>query len=271
MEHNPLQVCVAGATGHVGQALVRAIAGSEDLVLVGAVSRRSQGQRLGLLLNDARLDLVVSGTVAEALATPTDVLIDYTRADAVKQHVLTALGLGVRVVVGTSGLTDEDYREIHAAALAKGVGVFAAGNFAITAVLLQRFAVMAARYVPHWEIVDYGRAEKVDAPSGTARELAHRLASVGPPRLGHPVETTVGVKEARGGTVAGSQVHSLRLPGYLSGAEVVFGLPGERLSLRHDSTDSALPYVAGTLLAVRRVCSLRGLVRGLDEVLDLGS
>jgi 4-hydroxy-tetrahydrodipicolinate reductase len=270
MEHTPLKVCVAGATGHVGQALVRAIVGSNDLALVGAVARRSRGQRLGPLLHEDRLDLVVSGTVAEALATPTDVLIDYTRADAVKDHVLTALRLGVHVVIGTSGLTDEDYSEIHAAALAAGPGVFAAGNFAVTAVLLQHFATLAARYVPQWEIIDYGRAEKIDAPSGTARELAHRLASVGPPQVGHPIEATVGVPAARGGTVAGSQVHSLRLPGYVSGAEIIFGLPGERLSLRHDSTDSALPYVAGTLLAVRKVSTLRGLVRGLDELLGLG-
>ena len=268
MEHSPLKVCVAGATGHVGQALVRAVAGSRDLVLVGAVSRRSQGRRLGTLLNDARLDLTVSGTVAEALTMPTDVLIDYTRADAVKQHVLTALGLGVHVVIGTSGLTEEDYQESHAAALARGLGVFAAGNFAITAVLLQRFAA-AARHVPHWEIIDYGRAEKIDAPSGTSRELAHRLAGVAQPQVAHPVEATVGVKEARGGTVDGSRVHSVRLPGY-SGIEILFGLPGERLSLRHDSTDSALPYVAGTLLAVRQVHALRGLVRGLDQLLDLG-
>ena len=269
MEHSPLKVCVAGATGHVGQALVRAITGSQDLALVGAVSRRSQGQRLGAAANGARLDLTVSGTVAEALSAPTDVLIDYTRADAVKQHVLTALGLGVHVVIGTSGLTEEDYQEIHAAALANGLGVFAAGNFAITAVLLQRFAAIAARHVPHWEIIDYGRAEKIDAPSGTARELAHRLAGVAQPRVGHPVEATVGVKEARGGTVAGSRVHSVRLPGY-SGIEILFGLPGERLSLRHDATDSAAPYVAGTLLAVRQVRALRGLVRGLDQLLDLG-
>jgi 4-hydroxy-tetrahydrodipicolinate reductase len=270
MEHSPLKVCVAGATGHVGQALVRAVVGSNDLLLVGAVSRRARSQRLGAVLNDARLDVTVSGTVAEALATPTDVLIDYTRADAVKEHVLTALGRGVHVVIGTSGLTDEDYDEIHAAALAKGLGVLAAGNFAITAVLLQRFAMVAARYVPQWEIIDYGRAEKLDAPSGTARELAHRLASVAHPQVGFPIEATVGVPAARGGTVAGSQVHSVRLPGYLSGAEVIFGLPGERLSLRHDATDSALPYVAGTLLAVRKVRALRGLVRGLDALLDWG-
>jgi 4-hydroxy-tetrahydrodipicolinate reductase len=261
---------VAGATGRVGQALVRAIADAKDVLLVGAVARQSQGQRLSHLLNDARLDVQIHGTVTEALASPTDVLVDYTRADVVKHHVLTALEKGVHVVIGTSGLTEEDYRDIHAAALAKQVGVFAAGNFALTAVLLQHFAVIAAKYVPQWEIIDYGYAGKIDAPSGTARELAHRLAGVGRPNTEHPIEATVGIKETRGGAVQGSQVHSIRLPGYLGGAEIVFGLPGERLSLRYDSVDPAAPYVAGTLLAVRRVGSLRGLVRGLDHLLNLG-
>jgi 4-hydroxy-tetrahydrodipicolinate reductase len=267
--NSPLRVCVAGATGRVGQALVREIAGAADLVLVGAVARRAAGQWLGTVLNDARLDPTVTATVAEALAVPTDVLVDYTKADAVKGHVLTALGKGVHVVIGTSGLTTEDYREIHDAALAAGLGVFAAGNFALTAALLQRLAVLIARHVPNWEILDYSRADKIDAPSGTVRELAHRLAQVAQPAPGLPVEKVVGVKEARGGTVDGSRVHSVRLPGYSSAAEIVFGLPGERLTLRHDAIDSAAPYVAGTLLAVRRVTALRGLVRGLDQLLDL--
>jgi 4-hydroxy-tetrahydrodipicolinate reductase len=270
MNKAPLRVCVAGATGRVGQALVHAIAGSADLVLVGAVSRRAAGQWLGTVLNDARLDPTVRGTVAEALAVPTDVLVDYTKADVVKDHVLTALGKGVHVVVGTSGLTTEDYREIHDAALAAGLGVFAAGNFALTAALLQHLAALVARHVPNWEIIEYSRADKIDAPSGTARELAHRLAEVARPEAGLPVDKVVGVKEARGGTVEGSRVHSVRLPGYASAAEIIFGLPGERLSIRHDAIDSAAPYVAGTLLAVRRVTALRGLVRGLDQLIDLG-
>jgi 4-hydroxy-tetrahydrodipicolinate reductase len=263
-------VCLAGATGRVGRALARAVADATDLALVGAVARGARGRPLGALLNDPQLALAVCGTVAEALDTPTDVLVDFTAPDAVKRHVLTALGHGVHVVVGTSGLTDEDYQEVHRAALAHGVGAFAAGNFALTAVLLQRFATIAARYVPHWEVIDYGHAGKPDAPSGTSRELAHRLAVVGRPQVGHPIEATVGPREARGATVAGSQVHSVRLPGYVSSVEVIFGLPGQRLSLRHDSVDGAAPYVAGALVAVRAVRSLRGLVRGLDRLLDLG-
>jgi 4-hydroxy-tetrahydrodipicolinate reductase len=270
MESTPVRVCLAGATGRVGQALARAVADAADLALVAAVARGARERPLGAVLGDPRLDVTVRGTVAEALDTPADVLVDFTAPGAVKGHVLTALGRGVHAVVGTSGLTDEDYQEIHQAALAHGVGAFAAGNFALTAVLLQRFATIAARYVPHWEVIDYGHAGKPDAPSGTSRELAHRLAAVGRPQLGHPIEATVGPREARGATVAGSQVHSVRLPGYMSSVEVIFGLPGQRLSLRHDSVDAAAPYVAGALVAVRAVRSLRGLVRGLDRLLDLG-
>jgi 4-hydroxy-tetrahydrodipicolinate reductase len=243
-----IHVCVAGATGKVGAGLVRAIGESEDLVLVGAVARTRVGEKMG--------DVTVKATVAEALETRTDVLVDYTRADAVKAHVLAAVDRGVHVVVGTSGLTDADYADIDTAARTKGVGVFAAGNFAVTAVLLQRFAVMAATYVPSWEILDYASPGKIDAPSGTARELASRLAAVAAPVIARPVEDTVGMREARGATLGGAQLHSVRLGGYSSSAEVVFGLPGERLTLRHDSIDPTLPYVGGTLLAIRRVASL---------------
>jgi 4-hydroxy-tetrahydrodipicolinate reductase len=199
---------------------------------------------------------------------PCDVLVDYTLPDVVRQNVLAAIGRGVRIVVGTSGLTDGEYTEIDAAAKARGVGVLAAGNFALTAVLLQRFAELAARHVPHWEIVDYGKADKPDAPSGTARELASRLSRVRAPVLGHPLDRTQGSKEARGGTLAGTQVHSVRLPGFVSSVEIVFGLPHERLSIRHDSGSGVEPYVAGTLLAIRKVSTFAGLRRGLDSVME---
>jgi 4-hydroxy-tetrahydrodipicolinate reductase len=256
------RVCVAGATGKVGAALVKAVVAAEDMALVGAVARGGAGTRL------PGTDVTVTRTVKEALAhAPCDVFVDYTRADAVKGHVLAALAAGAHVVVGSSGLSDGDYADIDAAARASGRGVFAAGNFAITAVLLARFAAMAAAELPSWEIVDYAHAGKIDAPSGTARELASRLAAVRPPELKVPVTDTVGAREARGATLGGAQLHSLRLPGYSSSVEIVFGLPGERLTLRHDSTDPSAPYVGGTMLAIRRVSALTGVVRGLEQLL----
>ena len=159
--------------------------------------------------------------------------------------------------------------EIDAAARRKARGVLACGNFALTVVLLQRFAEMAARLIPQWEIIDYAHDDKVDAPSGTARELAARLSRVRAPIATVPVDQTMGLPEARGATLAGSQIHSIRLPGFVISAEIVFGMPDQKLTIRHDSGSSAVPYVDGALLAIRRVGTLAGLHRGLDTVLDL--
>lgn len=263
-----INVCVAGATGWVGKPLCAAVSEAGDLSLAGAVSRTHQGHALKDVFGDSKLDLNVSGSVAEALETPTDVLVDYTKADVVKANVLTAIGRGVHVVIGSSGLTDEDYVEIDQAALGHKVGVIAAGNFAITAVLLQRFACEAAKYLSHWEIIDYASDAKQDAPSGTTRELAFRLSEVRKPEVTHPIEETIGERDSRGTTLNGVQVHSIRLPSYVIGVEAIFGAKEERLTIRHDAGSGAEPYIQGTLLAIRRVRNHVGLIRGLDKVMD---
>lgn len=263
-----LNVCVAGATGWVGKPLCLSVSEADDLRLVGAVSRTHKGHNLKDVVGDAKLDLVVSGSVEEALHTQTDVLVDYTKADVVKANVMTAIGKGVHVVIGSSGLTDEDFVEINRAALEKRVGVIAAGNFAITAVLLQRFACEAAKYLSHWEIIDYASDAKQDAPSGTTRELAFRLSEIRKPELTHPVEETIGERESRGVTLNGTQIHSLRLPGYVISVEVIFGAREERLTIRHDAGSGAEPYIQGTLLAIRKVRDHVGLIRGLDKIME---
>jgi len=154
-------------------------------------------------------------------------------------------------VVGTSGLTDGDYFAIDAVARQLERGVLAVGNFALTVVLMQKFAEMAAKWIPQWEIIDCAHDDKIDAPSGTARELATRLSRVKTPEPTVSVERTVGEREARGATLSGVQVHSVRLPGYVISAEVIFGLPDQRLSIRHDSGASARPYVDGAIIAIR--------------------
>ena len=138
---------------------------------------------------------------------------------------------GRHVVIGTSGLGAADYAEIDAAARANGVGVLAAGNFSITATLMKRFALMAAKYVPDVEIIDYASARKPDAPSGTARELAEALAEVRGASTARPVGEVLGVPGTRGAAVGaggGVQVHALRLPSYILSCEALFGLPDER-------------------------------------------
>lgn len=265
-----IKVCLAGATGWAGSALARAVARQDDMELVAAVSRTHAGRPLGAALDEPAIATPVYASAAEALADAAcDVFVEYTRPGVAKANVLAALRGGAHVVVGTSGLTDDDYAAIDAAARAAGRGVLAAGNFALTVVLLQRFAAAAARLIPHWEVIDYAHAGKPDAPSGTARELAARLGAAVRARHQVPVEETVGERAARGATMGGAQVHSVRLPGYTLSTEVVFGLPDQRLSLRADAGSSAEPYVEGALIAIRRVHTLAGLHRGLDTVLDL--
>jgi len=170
----PISVCLAGATGWAGSELARAIASLSDVVLVAAVSRTHAGRRLGEVLGDARITCPIYPSAAEALASRCDVFVEYTKPESAKANVLAAVEHGAHVVVGTSGLTEQDYTEID-----------------------------------------------------------------------------------------------IRLPGFVISAEVSFGMPDQRLSIRHDSGSSARPYVHGVLLAIRRVSTLVGVHRGLDTVLDL--
>ena len=261
-----LSVCIAGATGWTGRALVRAVLDAPDLLLVSAVSRSASGQDLGEALGGPELGVPVHGNVDEALGDA-DVLIDYTSATAVKANTLAAIEAGVAVVVGSSGIAATDFAEIDSAARKRSVGVVASGNFSLTAAMCQAAALLAARYLPQWEVIDYASDTKPDVPSGTARELAERLGEVRRPEAGHPIEDLEGPQEARGATVGGAQVHSVRLPSFVVSTEVVFALPDERLSIRHDAGGTAEPYIEGTLLAVRKVPDLVGLTRGLDALL----
>lgn len=254
-----IRVCLAGVTGWVGQPLAEAIAAAPDLELTAAVARRAAGESVG--------GATIFDSVHAALEVPWVVYVDYTSAAAVKANVVTAVRAGRHAVIGSSGLGDTDFAEIDSLARASGVGVLAVGNFAITAALLQRFAVDAARHIGAWEIIDTASALKVDAPSGMARELAWRLSEVRAPELPVPLEDTLGDPAARGAQVNDSRIHSVRLPGYTIGLEVRFGQADERLTLQYDAGPGATPYINGTLLAIRRVQQFIGLVRGFDRIL----
>ncbi|WP_370674338.1 4-hydroxy-tetrahydrodipicolinate reductase [Pleomorphomonas sp. PLEO] len=263
-----IRIIVAGATGWTGSAVAKAVLAADDLALTGAVARSAAGRDIGEALGGGAVGVMVVATVEEALKIGADVLVDYTSPLAVKANALAAISAGVAVVIGTSGLSADDYAEIDTAARTKNIGVFAAGNYSITATLMTKFALMAAKYVADVEVIDYASAGKPDTPSGTARELAERLSAVRQPATSKPVSELGGVRETRGGAIGAVQVHSLRLPGYVLSCEAQFGAPGERLLIRHDAGSDAAPYVAGTLLAVRHVREQAGLRRGLDLLID---
>jgi 4-hydroxy-tetrahydrodipicolinate reductase len=262
-------VCAAGATGWTGRPISEAVLAASDLTLGAAVSRSAAGRDLGEAWGQQPNGVTVVSEVSEGLKG-VDVLVEYTAPESAMVHAMTAIERGVHVVIGSSGLSVDDYVEIDAAARASGVGVIAAGNFSLTAAMMQAAALLVAPFFTNREIIDLASVAKPDAPSGTSRELAERLAMVAPNELVVAIEDTVGFAEARGADIAGTQVHSLRLPSFVVSTEIVFAETDERLVIRHDAGSTPTPYVAGTLLAVRRVSTHVGLVRGLDTLLLQG-
>ena len=259
-------MCVAGATGWTGRPIAEAVIAADDLELRSAVSRSAVGHDLGIAWGTDACGVAVYESVADAL-DGVDVLVDYTSDEVVRANALAALAHGVSVVIGSSGLSADDYADIERAAGEAGAGVIAAGNFSLTAAMAQAAALLVARHLPYREIIDYASAGKPDAPSGTARELAERLGDVSDNRVDVALADTRGNRDARGSTVAGTQIHSVRLPSFVVSTEVLFALPDERLSIRHDAGGTPTPYVSGTLLAVRAVQKRVGLTRGLDRLL----
>jgi len=261
-----INLAIAGATGWTGSAIVDGALNDPGITLKSAIARRAAGQDLGAALGRDALDIPVFGTVEEALED-VDVLVDFTSHTHAEHAALAAIERGVSPVIGSSGLSAADFAEIDTAARGADVGAVASGNFSITAAMLLAGAELAARHIPHWEIIDYAKAAKPDAPSGTARELAERLAGVRAPQVDLPTDQVAGHPEARGAEIAGTQVHSVRVPSFVVSTEVVFGADEERLSIRHDAGGTATPYVTGVLFAVARARGHVGLIRGLDRLL----
>lgn len=242
MEH---RVLVLGAAGRMGKAVVRAVQNAPDLTFVGGVGRGDDLQR------------VIADT------EPT-VLVDFTVPEAVMNNMYAGIRAGVPLVVGTSGLMADDLLAVDEAARAAGVGIVYGANFALGAVLLMRFAREASRYFPHAEIIELHHDQKYDAPSGTAIRTAEVIAEARetPPADDRTIEV---LKGARGCTRDGVPIHSVRLPGFVAHQEVIMGLAGQTLRLRHDLIDRD-SFMPGVLLAVRRAHTLRG-VHDLENLL----
>jgi 4-hydroxy-tetrahydrodipicolinate reductase len=256
-----VRVGVLGANGRMGRTVCAAVAAAPDLELVAAVNRVAVGEQVeGVTIADDPRALVDSGA---------EVAVDFTHPDAVFPNVVWCLDHGVHVVVGTTGMTPEDLREIDRRIAERGgaSNVFVAPNFAIGAVLMMHFAEQAARFLPAVEIVELHHDGKADAPSGTALSTARRVAAARPEAYRGPdAETLSG---SRGGDHEGVRIHSVRLPGLVAHQEVILGGPGQTLTIRHDSLDRA-SFMPGVLLAVREVGNRPGLTVGLEHLLGLG-
>jgi len=246
----PIKVAVAGHRGKVGSIIAVAMAAEPDIEYVGGFSR---GDDLGAFLHDKR----------------PRALVDFTRPSDVMHNVLAAVAAGASPVVGTTGLSAADVDKLETACKAKGLGGIVAPNFAIGAVLMMYLAEIAAPHFDAAEVIEMHHATKLDAPSGTALSTAKRLAARRNDKPFSRKKTEkVTLEGTRGGEEGGVGVHSIRLPGFVADQEVIFGLPGQTLTIAHRTT-SREAYVPGVLLAIRKVTSAPRFYRGLDEVLGL--
>lgn len=249
-----ITVAVAGADGRMGREAVAAIQAEPDLELVAEIER-----------NDSLLDIL-------AVTKPT-ALVDFSVPDSIVDSIETALKLGVVPIVGTTGLSPADITHVRDLCRRYGLGALIAPNFAIGALLMMRFARDAARYLPDAEIIEMHHEKKLDAPSGTAAKTAEMIAEgrAGSLPTVLPPDAVEKIAGSRGGKGAGDiPVHSVRLPGFVASQMVIFGGPGQTLTLRHDSIDRK-SFMPGVLLAVRHAPILAAnggeLVYGLENLL----
>lgn len=253
-----IKILVNGALGRMGRTVIAAVKADSELELVGAVDIFS-GEVDGVK---------VQTDLAAALENlKPDVMVDFTRPDAVFGNVMTALSEKVSPVVGTTGLSEENLAEIRAAAEKNSTPAFVAPNFALGAVLMMLTAQKIAKYMPDVEIIELHHDKKLDAPSGTAELTAKMISEVrAAHKQGHPDEKER-LAHVRGADYDGIRIHSVRLPGYVAHQEVIFGGLGQTLTIRHDSTGRE-SFMPGVILACKKVRALAGLTVGLDKILD---
>jgi 4-hydroxy-tetrahydrodipicolinate reductase len=259
-----VRVGVVGAAGRMGAEVCRAVAAADDLALVAAVDPSRAGDALVDVAGVAG-DLRLAADLAALTAAAVDVAVEFTGPDSVGTNLCWLLEHGIHAVVGATGIGAEDLARARSLADEGTANALVAPNFAIGAVLLMRFATEAARHLPHAEVIELHHDRKVDAPSGTALRTAELIAEA---RATAP-DVPLGDERhpgARGADHEGVRVHSVRLPGLVAHQEVIFGGPGQTLTLRHDSLDRS-SFMPGVLLGCRRVADLDGLVLGLEHVL----
>ncbi len=256
-----IRVGVNGACGRMGRAACAAVAGDGGLELVAAVSPRHVGETVEAV--------TVAGDIAAFGDADCDVVVDLTNAAVARSVVPALVGQGIDVVVGTSGLGDDDLAAFEVACAGEGAGnVVVAANFAISAVVLLRLAEIAAPFFDTVEIVELHHDRKIDAPSGFAAATAARIAAASSDWAADPTtqESVPGARGAAG--PAGIRIHSVRMRGMVAHQEVIFGAAGQTLTLRQDSYDRA-SFMPGLLLACTRVGSRPGVTLGLGPLLDL--
>ena len=249
-----IKVAVCGANGKMGKEVCMAVEANPETELC------------------ARIDLIGDDTyktIEDAKAhTSIDVLIDFTQPKSIFENAKYCLNNGIKMVIGTTGLSDEQIAELKLLSKTKNTGCLIAPNFSTGAVLLMKFAQIAAKYFDNAEIIELHHNQKKDAPSGTAIKTALLMSQAKKTFKKDNCPETETIKGSRGGTsYSDIQIHSVRMPGYSASEEVIFGSEGQILTLRHDAPDRKC-YMNGILLAVFHVYKENDFVYGLENIMD---
>ena len=266
-----INVIVCGAAGKMGQAVIRAVDSEAGFKLVGAVDRSGNpniGKDIGIICGINEIGVKLTGDLKEVISkVQPDVMVDFTMPEIVIVNAQIALKAGIRVVIGTTGMTKDDISDLSKLSKQNATGVIIAPNFAIGAVLMMRFAKEASKYFAHAEIIEYHHDKKLDAPSGTSIKSAELMAETRKEFGRDSVKGKETIKGSRGGTGEGNiHIHSVRLPGLIAHQDIILAGTGQTLTIRHDSYDRT-SFMPGVLMAIKKVMELDHLVYGLENII----
>ena len=264
-----IKVLISGS-GKMGREVLHAVSAADDMEPVGVVDLLSTEEYISLPGEGEVLVPFERNPSALITRTRPDVIVDFTSAEWTPKLAEAALQDNVRLVSGTSGLSESFLSHLGEECSKRELGAVVASNFAIGAILMQQMSRIAARFYDSAEIVEQHHDGKVDAPSGTSLATARAIVDAHGKPMNVPATKKETIRGTRGGTVDGVTIHSVRLPGLVAHQEVIFGGPGETLRIRHDTSDRA-SFMPGVLLAVREVMNLKSLVVGLEGLFGFES
>ena len=247
-----IKIAVCGANGKMGQEVVKAVNEADDMTLAAKIDIKD-GEFA--TIKDAKNSVEI------------DVLIDFTQPKSIYENALYCLNNNINIVIGTTGLTDEQIDELKKLSEAAKTGCLIAPNFSTGAVLMMKFAQMASKYFKNAEIIELHHNQKKDAPSGTAVKTALMMSKENSDFTSGNCQEVETIEGARGGNSYNNiHIHSVRMPGYIASQEVIFGSSGQILTIRHDSMNREC-YMDGVLRAVRHTYKNKDFVYGLENIL----